>query len=331
MTSLVKEKSAAIVRREALGGEYTKTGLALFVAWLTVVIVTTIHSPDFLSQRVVLAVGFTMAITGILAVGEAIITVSGAILDLSIPAALIFPAWVTASLLSSSSSLAVPIVILIGVGVGIAWGLVNATLVTMLRINPIIVTLGTNFIGIAYLTTRFAIASVPNNSAWYTFAIGHTLGLPTIWWVMLVIILVATVMMSYTRVGRHITAVGGSSLAARSRGISIPRIRLGAFAIAGMCYGIAGVLFAGSTGNFAPADTTFYLLAVIAAMLLAGVHLDGGKGHLLLLLPSLLLLSTVQTALVFFGLNSAWQTVFQGAILIATLAGDGYLRLRARR
>jgi ribose/xylose/arabinose/galactoside ABC-type transport system permease subunit len=305
--------------------------VGLFAAWLLVIVVTAAFHLDFLSERTVLAVGFTMAITGILAVGQSIITISGAILDLSIPAALLFPAWICARLVSAHSPLPLAIVVLICIAVGVAWGLLNAAIVTRLKINPIIVTLGTNFIGIAFLTTQFDSASVPNESLLGSFANGHTLGIPNITWVMVLAVVIGAQFIARTRPGRHVIATGGSVVGARARGISIVRVRLLAFGVAGACYGIAGVLFAETNNGFAPADGNVYLLAVIAAVILAGIRLDGGHGNLFLLLPSVGLLATVQTALVFFGLNTAMQMVFQGAVLVVALAADGYLRRRSAR
>jgi len=76
--------------------------------------------------------------------------------------------------------------------------------------------------------------------------------------------------------------------------------------------------------TFTPASGTVYLLPVIAASILAGVSLGGGRGNILLILLSVGFLSTVPTALVFFGLTSDWQAIFQGAILIVAVAIDGY-------
>lgn len=317
--------------RRPLGEDPRATAGALVAAWLLVIIVTTVFHPDFLSGRTVLAIGFTMAITGIVSVGQGVLTASGALLDLSIPAGIMLPAWLVAVLVSSSKPPPVAVIVMIGVAAGLGWGLLNALVVTSLKVNPLIVTLGTNFVGIALLSMTFGNQSVFGQSALVDFANGRTGVIPNIWWVMLVIVVVGSVFLGHTRGGRRLMATGGSPLAARSRGVSIRKMRLLAFGVAGACYGVAGVLFAGSTSTFTARDSGPYLLAVIAAVILAGVRLDGGRGNLLLILPSVGLLATVQTALVFFGLNAAMQEVFQGAILIVALGADGTLRRRATR
>ncbi|THG29329.1 ABC transporter permease [Naasia lichenicola] len=332
-TALTDQKTRAVTAprpRTLKGDHYGITAAALLGALVIVIVVTTVLHPDFFSGRTLIAIGFTMAITGILSVGQAIITISGAVLDLSIPAGLMLPAWAVATMLGASNPLPTALIVLIGVALGVVWGGINALIVTTLKINPIIVTLGTNFIGIAILSMQFTTATVPGRSELSMFGNGSLL-LPNIWWVMLVVVLVAAPLLRYTRSGRHLTATGGSVPAARSRGISIRGMRYLAFCTAGICYGIAGVLFAGSTSNFNPMGSASLLLSVIAAVILAGVRMDGGRGSILLLLPACALLATVQTALVFFGLDAAMQSVFQGAILIIALAGDGYLRKRSTR
>ena len=305
--------------------------LVLVAGWLAVIVVAASYRSDFLSQRTMLAVGFTMAVTGMLATGAAIVMASGALVDLSVPAALLFPAWATSTLLDRATPWPTAVVVAFGIAVGVAWGLLNAAIVAAAKINPLIVTIGTNFIGIAVLTTRFSTAAIPARAGLRGFANGNHAGVPNIWWVMLGTILAAAVFLARTRAGRHLLAVGGSVPAARSRGISIVRIRFLAFGVAGACYGLAGVLFAGSTSGFTPTDSASYLGAVIAAVIMAGVSLSGGQGNPLMLIPALGLLATVQTALVFFGLSTSWKLVFQGGVLVAALAGDGYLRRRATR
>jgi ribose/xylose/arabinose/galactoside ABC-type transport system permease subunit len=317
--------------RRSWGEHPLATAGALVAAWLLVILVTTVFHPDFLSGRTVLAIGFTMAITGIVSVGQGVLTASGALLDLSIPAGIMVPAWLVAVLVDSSNPPSVAFIVLIGVAVGLGWGLVNALIVTTLKLNPIIVTLGTNFIGIALLSMAFGNQSVFGRSALVTFANGRTGVIPNIWWVMLVVVVIGAVFLGFTRGGRRLMATGGSVTATRSRGISIRAMRFLAFGIAGACYGISGVLFAGSTSTFTANDSETYLLAVIAAVILAGIRLDGGRGNLLLIVPSVGLLATVQTALVFFGLNAAMQEVFQGGILIVALAVDGTFRRKATR
>jgi ribose transport system permease protein len=288
-----------------------------------------LHRSDFLAQQTVLAVTFTMAITGILAVGQALVAISGGILDLSQPTSLILSAYVTSVLLAQGINTFV--VVLIAIVLGAAWGVLNALIIVYGKLNPIIVTLATNFIGVAALFLIFQNAQAPINSGLRQFGRGYFLGLPDIWWPMTALVLVVGYLLPRTRYGRRTIAVGGNRFAAQARGISLRKTRFGVFTAAGACAGLAGVLFAAANAAFAATAGSDFLLPVIASVILAGVSLSGGRGNLMLLLLSVGFLSTVPTALAFFGLSSAWQAVFQGAILILAVSIDGYREKRARR
>ena len=302
------------------------TAAIVAAAWLVLIAASGIHRPDFLSHQTVLAVSFNMAIVGILAVAQALIGMSGAILDLSQPTALVLSGSVVAWLLERG--VPVPVVVVAGVLVGAAWGFSNALIIVYGKLNPIIVTLGTNFIGIAVMFLIFQNAQAPLKSGFSDFGRNYFLGLPNIWWPMVILVLLVGFFVPRTRYGRHMIAVGGNRFAAQARGISLRKTRFAVFSISGGIVGLAGVLFAASNGPFAPAVGGTYQLPVIAGVILAGVSLAGGRGSIWLILLSVAFLSTVPTSLVFFGFSSNWQAVFQGLILIIAVSIDGW---RAKR
>jgi ribose transport system permease protein len=295
-------------------------------AWIVLILVSGLHRADFLSHQTVLAVSFTMAIVGILAVAQALIGISGAILDLSQPTGMVLTAAIVAHLLETG--MPVPVAVAAGLLVGAAWGLCNAAIIVFGKLNPIIVTLGTNFIGVAVMFLIYQNAQAPLRSEFSAFGRGYFLGLPNIWWPMTILVLVVGYLLPRTRYGRHVIAVGGNRFAAQARGISLRKTRFGVFTVSGAIVGLAGILFAASNGPFAPSAGATFQLPVIAGVILAGVSLAGGRGSIFLILLSVGFLSTVPTALVFFGFSSNWQAVFQGLILIVAVAIDGY---RARR
>ena len=315
---------APLLRLPAFG-----TGTAVIVAWVALILASGVHRLDFLSHQTVLAVTFTMAIVGVLAVGQALVGMSGGVLDLSQPAALVLTAFVIARLMAAGVPAAGAIAAALFVGA--AWGLLNAAIIVFAKINPIIVTLATNFIGLAVLFLLFQIDQAPIKSSFRAFGRGYFLGLPNIWWVMVAIVLIVGFFLPRTRYGRHAIAVGGSRFAAQTRGISLRKTRFAIFIASGVLTGIAGVLFAASSGPFSPDGGTTLQLPVIASVILAGVSLAGGRGNIWLILPSVGFLSTVPTSLVFFGLSSKWEAVFQGFILMVAVAIDGYRGKRVAR
>ena len=298
-------------------------------AWILLIVASGIHRADFLSHQTVLAVSFTMAIVGVLAVAQALVGISGGILDLSQPTGLIMSAAVVAWLLERS--VPIPVVVVAGILVGAAWGCSNAVIIVLAKLNPIIVTLATNFIGGAIMFLIYQNAQAPLNSGFSAFGRSYFLGLPNIWWPMVILVLVVGFLLPRTRYGRHAFAVGGNRFAAQTRGISLKKTRFAVFTIAGAIVGGAGVLFACSNGPFAPTAGATFQLPVIAAVILAGCSLAGGRGSIWLILLSVGFLSTVPTSLVFFGFNSNWQAVFQGIILIVAVSIDGWRAKRLTR
>jgi ribose transport system permease protein len=117
-------------------------------------------------------------------------------------------------------------------------------------------------------------------------------------------------------------------MAAKARGISLTKTRFATFMASGAFAGLAAILFASSAGPFNPGSANNLQLNVIAAVILAGISLNGGRGNFWLLFLSVGFLSTIPTSLVFFGLSSDSQAIFQGFILMIAVAIDGY---RARR
>jgi ribose transport system permease protein len=305
------------------------TAIVLLGAWLLLIVVSGLHRGDFLSHQTLLAVTFTMAVTGVLAVAQALVGISGGILDLSQPTSLILSAAVVSHYLEAG--MPVPVAVLLGIAVGAAWGLFNAVVIVVGKLNPIIVTLGTNFIGQAVMLLVYQNAQAPISSPLTAFGQSYFLGLPNIWWPMVILVLVVGYLLPRTRYGRHAIAVGGNRFAAQARGISLKKTRYAIFTISGAIVGAAGVLFAASSGPFGPSAGSTYQLPVIAAVILAGVSLAGGRGSIWMILLSIGFLSTVPTSLVFFGFSSNWQAVFQGLVLIVAVAIDGWRAKRLQR
>lgn len=302
------------------------TGLMLGAVWLALILATALYRPDFISQQTVLAVTFTMAVVGVLAIGQGIVAMSGGFIDLSQPANLILSSLVAVRL--SEAGMPLALVIVGAILAGMAWGAFNATIIVLARLNPVIVTLATNFIGLAALFLVFQLAEVPIGSEIYQFGRASLLGLPAIFWPMLALVLVVGFLIPRSRYGRRMIAVGGNRAAAKARGISLPLTRYATFMAAGGFVGFAAVLFAATSGPFNPSSANALQLNIIASVILAGISLSGGRGNFWMLLLSVGFLSTIPTSLVFFGLSSDTQSIFQGFILVIAVAIDGW---RARK
>ncbi|MBN9309088.1 MAG: ABC transporter permease [Devosia sp.] len=324
VTPAIETAAPAVPLKVRLGG--WGTGLMLLAVWLLLIVATGLYRQDFLSHQTLLAVTFTMAVVGVLAIGQGLVAISGGFIDLSQPANMILASLVAVRLSEAGMPLAV--VIVGAILSGMLWGALNAAIVVFARLNPVIVTLATNFIGLAVLFLVFQLAEVPLNSEIYQFGRASFLGLPAIFWPMLALVLIVGLLMPRTRYGRRAIAVGGNKAAAKARGISLKLTRFAIFTIAGGFVGFASVLFAATAGPFNPGSANTLQLNIIAGVILAGISLAGGRGNFWMLLLSVGFLSTIPTSLVFFGLSSDTQSIFQGFILIIAVAIDGW---RARK
>ena len=322
VTPAIETAAPAVPLKVRLGG--WGTGLMLLAVWLLLIVATGLYRQDFLSHQTLLAVTFTMAVVGVLAIGQGLVAISGGFIDLSQPANMILASLVAVRLSEAGMPLAV--VIVGAILSGMLWGALNAAIVVFARLNPVIVTLAT--IGLAVLFLVFQLAQVPLNSEIYQFGRASFLGLPAIFWPMLALVLIVGLLMPRTRYGRRAIAVGGNKAAAKARGISLKLTRFAIFPIAGGFVGFASVLFAATAGPFNPGSANTLQLNIIAGVILAGISLAGGRGNFWMLLLSVGFLSTIPTSLVFFGLSSDTQSIFQGFILIIAVAIDGW---RARK
>src|SRR3954470_22208585 len=138
------------------------SGLMLLAAWLLLIAATGLYRADFLSHQTLLAVAFTMSIVGVLSIGQGLVAISGGFIDLSQPAGLIAASLVAVRL--SEAGMPLWVVIIGAILAGMAWGAFNACIIVFAKLNPVIVTLATNFIGLAALFLVFQLAEVPQRS-----------------------------------------------------------------------------------------------------------------------------------------------------------------------
>ncbi len=329
----VAQPGGALTGATRLATSKLPEGLAtagiLLLVWIALIVGSIAYKTSFISRETVLSVTFTMAVAGVLTVAQSLVTLSGGVLDLSIPTALVLPAWVMALLLGHG--IEVWLAVALCLVVGILWGAFNASIIVLGKLNPIIVTLATNFGGIAILNIYVNSPVIPIHSGLAQWGRGYFLSLPNVFWPMVGLVALVGYLLPRTKVGRRVIAVGGSPQAAKMRGISLKKVRLGVFMTAGACAGLAALLFTASQATFTAADGNTYLFTSIAATLVAGIGLSGGYGNIWLTFLSVGLLSTIPTSLAFFGVPTLWQEVPPGAIVVIAVGVDGYRRLRAAR
>jgi ribose transport system permease protein len=210
--------------------------------------------------------------------------------------------------------LSIPAALAIGIGLG----LINGALVTKVRINAVISTLGlgTMLTGIGFSYSAFPIATgIPR--AFTNIALGRVLfGIPNPVFVMLGILVILWIILNKTDIGQKMQAVGGNIEAARLSGIRVDRIKMFAFATAGFCAALTGIMLSSLLGSGTLGVGDGYLLDAFAAVFLGSATLREGEFHIVGTLVGVLILAVGFNGLAILGAPTHFQPIFKGGILI---------------
>lgn len=261
----------------------------------------------------------------------AVVVIAGGI-DLSV-ASMMAVAGVTAAVLmdGASDAMAVPLVLLV-LGIGLAMGALNGALIVVTRVPDIVVTLAMLFVweGVALL-----ILKAPGGAAvpWVREMIVGTVlfpWLPKAFVVLVIALAVVWVPIRRSNLGLSIYAIGSDERAAYRSGIAIGRTRIAAYAICGLFAAMGGLSLTLSTGNGEPIPGP-YLMASVAAVVLGGVVLGGGRGALLGPIIAVFILRLVRMDLTLLSVDPNVTTIVEGSIMVAVVMLGGILAVRAGR
>jgi len=228
----------------------------------------------------------------------------------------------------------VPLGILVCVGAATACGFLNGGMIVALRVHPFIITLGTMaiFRGIAFVITQGQ--SVGGFPAAFRdlirWEVGDGLSLVPLG-IMLLVMVTGGIYLSRLAAGRRIYAVGGNELASRYSGIRVERVKLSVFVISGLTAGLAALLSLGYYGGATSGDGQGYELNVIAAAVVGGASLSGGKGSALGALLGALVIQMISTGIVILGINQNYSQIIIGAVVILAVVLDQLNNWLAKR
>jgi ribose transport system permease protein len=228
--------------------------------------------------------------------------------------------------------LPIPVAIVLVVALGALIGVINGFIVTKLRVNSVIATLGVGTIitgaAFAYSAGVPIVAGVPE--AFLQLSLGRWLfGVPNNIVIMAVVLGSLWVLVERTSIGQEIQAVGGNAAAARLSGINVDRIKTLGFVISGMCAALTGILLASRLGSGTTSAADSYLLTAFAAVFLGSATLRDGEFHILGTLVGALIIAFGFNGLNIFGAPTFSQYVFQGAILIVAVGLSSLGRMLA--
>ena len=312
------------LRARSRGAASLNPGLVAALALIFVAL--SITTPYFFTPDNLLNIAKAVTVVGIASAGETVVIISGGF-DLSVGSTMAAAGMLAAWLLESGAPISLAFVAAIGLGVLI--GVVNGTIISYFRINPLITTLGTLAIvrGLAFVISGGR-EIVISDQAWLELGTGAWLGIPIIVVFALATFLVIGWSMPRTSFGRYVYAIGSNLRAARLAGIAVDRWRLVFYIVCGATAALSGLVLTARTGSARPSAAVGFELDVITAVILGGASLSGGRGTVWGTLVGLVLIGVINNGLTLAQVPAFWQQVVKGAILLSAVLYDELRRHR---
>lgn len=297
---------------------------ALIVVLAALMVFFSLKSPYFFNTDNLINVLIASAIVGIIACPATMLLIAGQF-DLSVGGATALVTTVFATSFSAGHPLIVSIVLALAVGFGV--GALNGFLVTVIGINALITTIGTMGVMRAFAFIRSGGQAV-GFDGFTTLGISRPfLNIPWMVWIFFGVVILTMTVMRATTYGRSLYAIGANATAARLAGIRTQRTIFLTFVLSGTAVGLTGILLASQTGQGSGNAATGLEFSAVTAVVLGGASLAGGRGSILGTILGVLVIGVVNNGIVLLGIESFWQDVVRGTLLIVAVAVD-QLRLR---
>jgi erythritol transport system permease protein len=302
------------------------------------VIIFSALSPSFLTTGTLTILASHVALNAILALGMTFVILTGGI-DLSVGSIVGLSAMIAGGLIYQGLVVEwfgvtiyfnVGIVIVLALLVGMAVGAVNGWIITRFNVAPFIATLGMLYIARGAALLRSGGATFPNlvgkpelgNTGYPELGAGLFLGLPIPIWLMILFGAAATFVAYKTPFGRQIFAIGGNERAAELAGVRVKRVKMLVYVISGFCAAMVGLIVSSQLVAAHPATGETYELNAIAAVVLGGTSLSGGRGSLGGTIIGAFVIGVLSDGLILLGVSEFWQTVIKGVVIILAVVVD---------
>jgi ribose transport system permease protein len=330
MTDQLVVKTGAAGRFQAiLGSRYATVVISL----IALAILSPILAHGSLSPSALLSMLPFAAILAVVAAGQTIV-VQQAGIDLSVPGAVSLAAMLQ-NTIAAGHDQNVAVAIIVSLAATVVAGALTGVAVSWFSVTPLVATLAVNGLTLgAVLMISGGQNAIRSPNSITSFTLGQTLFVPNLVWVAAIVIAIVTFLTTKTIFGRRFVVVGLSPRAARGAGISATGYTVAAFTLAGLCYGIAGVMLAAFQGSPSIDVGTDYLLPSIAAVVIGGTVLTGGKGSIVATALGALFLTQLDRLVSGIGGPTSIQDIVQGLVILFALTLRGlilYIRGRVRR
>ncbi|MBI9098361.1 MAG: ABC transporter permease [Spirochaetaceae bacterium] len=287
-------------------------GVFLFFAIL-------LQDRGFLRMSNILNITRQTAMISIMAIAMTFVIATGQI-DLSIGSVTAISSLITALVLNSTQSILLSV--LVGLGMGFFIGAISGVIITRLNIPSFLVTLGMMSIakGFAMWITNTASVPILNDRFNFIFGTGDIFGFPILFVWTIVFAIIGHYALTYTPYGKKVLATGGNEQAAKYTGVNTKNIKFLVLSISGMAAGLAGILYAGrmQAGRYTYGEGDE--LSVIAAVIIGGTAMTGGKGSVIGAIVGSMLMGVINNGLIIAGLSVSQQMIIRGFIIILAVA-----------
>lgn len=311
--------------------------LRTFIALFAVLAFFSFAAPNFLSAANWILMSKHVALNAFLAMGMTFVIITGGI-DLSVGSIVGLCGMVAGGLILNGIDLGIGYTVyfnlveifLITLAVGIGIGAINGLLITKLNVAPFIATLGTLYIARGFSLLSSDGRTFPNlvgreefsTTGFGILGSGRLLGLPYSVWLLIAVALVAAYIARSTPLGRHIFAVGGNERAARISGVRVNMVKMFVYMFSGFCAAIVGLIISSELMASHPATGESFELNAIAAAVLGGTSMSGGRGTIGGTIVGAFVIGILSDGLVMMGVSSFWQMVIKGLVIVVAVVID---------
>lgn len=314
------EKTANQMTKRLSGKDlFNKYGILM--VFLILFILLTVITNTFFTSRNLINVLKQVSINGIISVGMMCVLLTGGI-DLSV-GSIVALSGIVATTFAHPGEYPVIVPIILDVLAGAACGVVNGTLVAFLNLPAFIATLGMLSVasGVALVLSKGR--PISNLSDQFRYIGGGTiLGLPILIYILAAVFLIGYLILSWTKFGRYLYAIGGNEEAAKASGLSVARIKLFVYMISGICAGLAGTVLASRINAGQPNSGEGYELDAIAAVVIGGTSLNGGIGKVSGTILGVLIVGVINNGMDLLNISSYYQKIVKGSIIVLAVLLD---------
>lgn len=301
-------------------------GFTLILIIVILCAAVSIVSPNFLTVNNFMSIIRSNIVLAVCALGLTVLVITGNV-DVSTGAQLaVISVAVGNMALQEWSNM--PMLILAAIALGVALNLLNAVLCIYTKLSAIIITMGTTSIfrgAIQLITNGSWVSGIPSKVTAVWTKIGEV---PLPFVIFAALLFGLWFVLTRTRFGRSLFAVGGNRVAAKRVGFNENKVMLGAFTCSGIFMGIASFLMLGLNASAQPSSNTGYEMTIISAVILGGANINGGRASVFLTTLGVLLLGIINNGMVLAGINVYFQTLVHGLIIVAAITSDALRAIR---